>query len=108
MQSAPSLRRLDELVLEHLASQPTPDIDELAVTGRFVRPYERVEIQPQRTFARTVRRESELDVAWFAASEEALVALDEPAPIEQRTSWWWLAISVAAGAAAVVAASYVL
>ena len=87
-------------------------VDELATTGRFVRPYERVEIAPQRTFVKTIARMPKLpvegvtgafDTVWFGASETSLVALEEPEPIVARTSWWWLAISVAAGGAAIAA-----
>jgi hypothetical protein len=121
----PHARRLDELVLEHLANQRTPEVDELAVTGRFVRPYERVEVQAKpRTYVKTVRRVAkgtpvtgtrtalapvaalapvELDVAWFGSSEDALAAIEEPPDLEEKTSWTWLGISLAVGAAAVTA-----
>src|SRR5262245_23743205 len=103
MTAVPQQRvRLDELVLDHLTNQRTLDFEDCALTNRFVRPYERIDIQEKpRTFARTVKRDPHS--AWYDQPEVALIALEnvEDIPPMRNESWLWLGISLLAGAAAV-------
>lgn len=97
---------LDDLVVAHL-SRNVSDVDEAAVTGRFVRfstPYERVEIAPvARTYVKTVRHVTPYEPAWFETSDHALSHIEDPEPTERRESWLWLVISLAAATATVLA-----
>lgn len=74
-----------QIALEDLLGRAfdDPDPDELATTGKFVRSYE--------------------PPAWFEPSDEALLAIEDPAPTTRHDSWWWLAISLAAAGVAVAA-----
>ena len=100
---------LDDTLVEILLFDPD-DIEESAVTGRFVRfsaPYERVEIEPQtqhRTFVRTVRRQPEANASWFDSPDDALVAIDDVASRDAGALWRWFVISLAAGAISLPAA----
>ena len=136
--ATPRLTKLDEIVLGVLAAKRAPDtapsdddklvvielvhsedVDEAAVTGRFLKmPYEHLEIQPLRealgkrrgrptTFVHTIPSTRGLDTPWFHTNEDELVKIEDPLDTERRQSWWWLGISLAVGAAA-VAALYVL
>ena len=71
-----------QIALEDLLGRVFDDPEELAITGKFVRT---------------------LEPAWFEPSEEALLAIEDPAPTTRRESWWWLAISLAAAGVAVAA-----
>ena len=105
MQTAavPQRVRLDELVLDHLTNQRTLDFEDAALTNRFVRPYEKIELQDKpRTYAKTVKRDPHN--AWYDKPEVALIALENPEelfPPMRSQSWLWLGISLLAGAAAV-------
>lgn len=94
----------------------TGGADECAVTHPFARyslPYERIDIEPLRdlgrrrprstTYVRTVPGRRTFDPKWYDLPEVALVAIEEPEPMERVESWVWLWISLAVGGLAVLA-----
>jgi hypothetical protein len=90
--SATKLRAYHEVILDHL----TGDHDEAVTTGRWVRPYEGVEIRPQRALAHTVarRRPEDSFATWFATTDTKLGAIEDP-EVAPKQSWWWLVLTLA-------------
>ena len=99
-----------------LDSMEISGADECAVTHPFARyslPYERFEVEPLRdlgrrrprstTYVRTVPGRRSFDPKWYDLPEVALIAIEEPEPMERKESWTWLWISLAVGGLAVLA-----
>jgi hypothetical protein len=125
-------RRLDELVLDVLAPEPTKpgvgvgvgasdsevsiemcDEDEFSTTQfvkAFSAPYEKVEVTDEPSAPIRVKRTTyapvvrTFDPKWFDAPH----ASADDLPVASRSSWLWLAISISAAAVLVVVLSLAL